>query len=43
MDIFSKDGVAVSVYYPMDKNEYDQTINKNGRNTKWLRYGNKSL
>jgi hypothetical protein len=32
-------GVAVSVYYPMDKEEYQQLINEKDRNTKWLRYG----
>ena len=43
-DIYSsKDGVAVSVYYPMDRAEYARTIRKRGRNTRWLRYDKKSL
>jgi len=32
-------GLAVSVYYPMDREEYRQTIHLRGRNSKWLRYG----
>ena len=43
-DIYSsKDGIAVSVYYPMDRAVYKKTIRKRGKNTKWLRYGSKSL
>jgi len=36
-------GNAVSVYYPMDKSEYKRMINRFGRNTKWLRWGESSL
>ena len=43
MDIHSKDGSAVSVYYPMDKSEYYQQIKRGKKNTNWFRYGNKSL
>ena len=43
MDIHSKDGFAVSVYYPMDKSDYAQQIKKGRKNTNWFRYGNKSL
>ena len=39
-----KDGYAVSVYYPMDRIEYNRTLKKDrSRNTLWLRYGRKSL
>jgi hypothetical protein len=37
-----KDGIAISVWYPMDKDEYEKTIGLPGRNTHWLRYGYKS-
>ena len=37
-DIYSlKDGVAISAYYPMDKDEYNRTISLPGRNSHWLR------
>ena len=36
-------GNAVSVYYPVDREEYKRTINLKGRNTKWLRYGKRSI
>lgn len=36
-------GTAISVYYPMDKHEYSSNIKKEGRNTKWFRYEEKSL
>ncbi len=32
-----KDGVAISAYYPMDKDEYNRTISLPGRNSHWLR------
>jgi hypothetical protein len=38
----SKDGVAVSVYYPMDRETYSKEINESGRNSYYLRYGYKS-
>lgn len=39
-DIYSeKDGIVLSVYYPMDIEEYKRTINKPGRNSYWLRNG----
>ena len=39
----SINGLAVSVYYPMDRREYKRTIHLRGRNTKWLRYGESSV
>jgi hypothetical protein len=36
-------GNMVSVYYPMDRDEYKRNINKKGNNSKWLRYGDKTL
>jgi hypothetical protein len=39
-DIYSeKDGIVLSVYYPMDIEEYKKNINKPGRNSYWLRNG----
>ena len=39
-DIFCrKDGTTISVWYPMDREEYDKTINEKGRNTYYMRYG----
>ena len=38
----SKDGVAISVYYPMDKDTYKKEISESGRNSFYLRYGYKS-
>ena len=43
MDIHTKDGSAVSVFYPMDKSMYNQQIKKGRKNSNWFRYGNKSL
>jgi hypothetical protein len=34
-------GNEVSVYYPMDKKEYNSKISRN--NVKWLRHGDKTL
>jgi len=43
-DIHTKrEGVAVSVYYPMDREEHRRTLRYKNRNTLWLRYGKKSL
>lgn len=40
MDAYcSKDGTAISVWYPMDKEEYNNTINQKNKNSFWLRYG----
>ena len=39
----TKSGLAVSCYYPMDRQEYNRRINEKGRNTRWLRYGKHSL
>lgn len=39
----SKDGIAVSVYYPMDREEYSKNIRFKDRNTSWLRYGKSSI
>ena len=36
------DGLLVSVYYPMDRDEYAERIDEPGRNPKWLRYGAES-
>lgn len=39
-EIFSKkDGTTLSVWYPMDRDEYKATIKESGRNSYWLRYG----
>ena len=39
-DIFcSKDGRAISVWYPMDREEHKKTIKEKGRNTYYFRYG----
>lgn len=40
--MFTKDGIAVSVYYPMDKEEYEQEIGKTAKNTYWFRHGYRS-
>ena len=32
----SKEGLEVSVYYPMDREEYAREIVKPGKNTPWL-------
>jgi len=37
--MWTKDGIAVSVYYPMDMDEYDREIGKPGKNTYWMRNG----
>lgn len=40
----TKEGVCVSVYYPMDRTEYARALKKDkSRNTLWLRYGRRSL
>jgi len=36
-------GIAVSAYYPIDKDEYRRNKNNKERNTSWFRYGDKSL
>ena len=36
------DGLIVSVWYPMDREEYAARIDEIGRNPKWLRYGYES-
>jgi len=42
-DIFQTEGGnAMSVYYPIDIDEYDLNIKTPGRNPPWLRYGYKS-
>ena len=41
-DMFTKDGIAVSVYYPMDKEEYDKEIGKTAKNSYWFRHGYRS-
>lgn len=38
----SKDGVAASVYYPMDRDTYKEEISQSGRNAHYMRYGYKS-
>jgi hypothetical protein len=38
-----KIGNAASAFYPMDRKTYNKNINKKGRNTNWMRYGDKSL
>ena len=45
MEFFTeKEGICISVYYPMDRAEYNRTLKKDKtRNTNWLRYGRKSL
>lgn len=45
MEFFTKkEGLAVSVYYPMDRLEYNRALKKDkNRNTLWLRNGRKSL
>jgi len=40
--MFTKDGIAVSVYYPMDMDEYEKEIVKPGKNTYWFRHGYRS-
>lgn len=40
--MFTKDGVAVSVYYPMDVEEHEKEIDKPGKNTFWMRHGYRS-
>ena len=37
-----KDGTAISVWYPMDIDEYKDTIKQSGRNTYYFRYGKTS-
>ena len=37
-----KNGLGMSLWYPMDRDEYDRTISESGRNTYWLRYGYES-
>ena len=32
----SKEGLEVSVYYPMDREEYALRIGESGKNTPWL-------
>ena len=39
----SQEGIAVSVYYPMDIDEYKILIKRRKRNTKWLRYGEEQI
>ena len=41
-DLFTKDGIEISVYYPMDIEEYNQEIRKPGKNTFWFRHGYRS-
>lgn len=41
-DLFTKDGIAVSVYYPMDTEEYEKEIVKPGKNSYWFRHGYRS-
>ena len=31
--------IALSVWYPMDREEYDKQINQTARNSQWTRYG----
>jgi len=39
-DIFTgEQGVEVSVFYPMDRDEYEKTIKEKGRNTYMFRHG----
>ena len=42
-DFHLESGIAASVYYPMDKTEYQNNIGKKNRNTSWFRYDSKSL
>lgn len=41
-DYFTRDGISVSIFYPMDRGEYDKTINLPGKNSYWFRHGFKS-
>lgn len=41
-EFFTKDGIACSVFYPMDKDEWKREIGKPGKNTYWFRHGFRS-
>lgn len=41
-DMFTSDGVEMSCFYPMDKEEYAKTIKESGRNSLMFRHGYKS-
>ena len=38
----NKNGLGMSIWFPMDREEHARTITISGRNTYWLRYGYKS-
>ena len=41
-DYYTRDGISMSIFYPMDLEEYEKMINLEGKNSYWFRYGYQS-